>query len=153
MTKGTNHMILLSLRFKNVRDLTLHSFFLSFFLLNITCTDTQMYTQNTCFLSYKDITHMRAHTHTHTQTHTHTNIYKYIYIKLATVVEGDQKIAFSIATTPRCRGGDTPFLGLLHFTLDTYLISLSVKQGGIKYHLVWRNLGFNPSLLDHWWTL
>ena len=28
----------------------------------------------------------------------------------------------------------TPFPGLLHFTHDTYLILLSVKQGGIKYH-------------------
>ena len=26
--------------------------------------------------------------------------------------------------------------GLLHFTLDTYLIMLSVKQGGIKYHFL-----------------
>ena len=34
------------------------------------------------------------------------------------------------------RGGEgaTPFSGLLHFTLDMYLILLSVKQGGIKYH-------------------
>ena len=31
--------------------------------------------------------------------------------------------------------GVTPFPGLLHFTLDTYFILLSVKQGGIKYHL------------------
>ena len=30
--------------------------------------------------------------------------------------------------------GATPFLGLLHFTLDMYLILLNVKQGGIKYH-------------------
>ena len=30
--------------------------------------------------------------------------------------------------------GATPFPGLLHFTLDTYLILLSIKQGGIKYH-------------------
>ena len=30
--------------------------------------------------------------------------------------------------------GATPFPGLLHFALDTYLISLSVKQGGIMYH-------------------
>ena len=30
--------------------------------------------------------------------------------------------------------GTTPFPGLYHFTLDTYLIMLSVKQGGIKYH-------------------
>ena len=55
-------------------------------------------------------------------------------VKLATIVEGDQKASFSIATTPRCREGTTPFPGLLHFTLDTYLILLSVKQGDIKYH-------------------
>ena len=30
--------------------------------------------------------------------------------------------------------GATPFPGLLLFTLDTYLILLSAKQGGIKYH-------------------
>ena len=34
--------------------------------------------------------------------------------KLATLVEGDPKAPFSIATTPRCRG----FPGLLHFYLD-----------------------------------
>ena len=28
------------------------------------------------------------------------------------------------------------FPGLLHFTLDPYLIILSVKQGGIKYHFL-----------------
>ena len=32
--------------------------------------------------------------------------------------------------------GATPFPGLLHFTLETYLIMLSVKQGGIKYHFL-----------------
>ena len=32
--------------------------------------------------------------------------------------------------------GATPFPGLLHFTLDPYLIMLSAKQGGIKYHWV-----------------
>ena len=51
-----------------------------------------------------------------------------------TLVEGNPKAPFSIATTPRCREGATPFPGLLHFTLDTYLIMLSVKQSGIKYH-------------------
>ena len=30
--------------------------------------------------------------------------------------------------------GATPFPGLLNFTLDPYLIMLSVKQGRIKYH-------------------
>ena len=91
-------------------------------------------------------------------------IYIYIYIdniklvvKLATVVEGDLKAPFSIAITSRCRGGRYSFPGLLHFTLDAYLIMLSVKQGSIKYHffesLVWLDLGLNPGLLDNWWTL
>ena len=53
---------------------------------------------------------------------------------MATIVEGDPKAPFSIATTPWCMGGRYSFPGLLHFTLDPYLIMLSVKQGGIKYH-------------------
>ena len=55
---------------------------------------------------------------------------------MATLFEGDPKGPFSIATTPRCRGGNYFFPGLLHFTLDAYLIMLSVKQGGIKYHFL-----------------
>ena len=55
---------------------------------------------------------------------------------LATLLEGDPHAPFSIATPPRCRGGATSFPGLLHFTLDPYLIVLSVKQGGIKYHFL-----------------
>ena len=50
----------------------------------------------------------------------------------ATLAEGDPKAPFSIATIPR--EGVTPFPGLLHFTLDPYLIMLCVKQGRIKYH-------------------
>ena len=57
-------------------------------------------------------------------------------VKLATIVEGNPKAPFSIATTPRCRGGRYSFPGLLYFTLDPYLIMLSVKQGGIKYHFL-----------------
>ena len=46
-------------------------------------------------------------------THTHICIYIYIYkihtyihiYKLATLVESDLKAPFSIATTPKCRGG------------------------------------------------
>ena len=34
------------------------------------------------------------------------------------------------------REGATLFPGLFHFTLDTYLIMLSVKQGSIKYHFL-----------------
>ena len=44
-----------------------------------------------------------------------------IKVKLATVVEGDLKAPFSIAITP---------------SSDPYLIMLSVKQGGIKYHFL-----------------
>ena len=55
---------------------------------------------------------------------------------MATIVEGNPKAPFSIATTPRCRGGCYSFPVLLYFTLDPYLIMLSVKQGGIKYHFL-----------------
>ena len=69
-------------------------------------------------------------------------MYIYIYIciskqvKLATIVEDKPKAPFSIATTPRCRGWRYSFPGLLYFTLEPYLIMLSVKQGGIKYHFL-----------------
>ena len=46
---------------------------------------------------------------------------------MVTLVEGDPKTPFSIATTLRCRGGR------YSITLDPYLIMLSVKPGGIKY--------------------
>ena len=58
-------------------------------------------------------------------------------VKLATIVEGDPKAPFSIATTLRCWGGRSPTpqsSKVFHFTLDLYLIMLSVKQGEIKYH-------------------
>ena len=53
--------------------------------------------------------------------------------KLATLVEGDQKAPFSIATTPWCRGGHYSFAGIAPL-YPWYLIVLSIKQGGIKYH-------------------
>ena len=73
-----------------------------------------------------------------------TFIYIYIYIhiyikkklKLVTIIEGNPKAPFSRATTPMCRGRRYSFPGLLYFTLDPYLIMLSVKQRGIKYHFL-----------------
>ena len=59
-----------------------------------------------------------------------------LIVKLSTIVEGNLKAPFSIATTPMCRGGRYSFPGLLYFTFDPYLIMLSVKQGGIKYHFL-----------------
>ena len=41
-----------------------------------------------------------------------------------TIVEGDPKAHFSIATTPRYRGGYTPFSGLLHLAS----MSMQTKQ-------------------------
>ena len=37
------------------------------------------------------------------------SVNKLVKVELATVVEGDQKAPFSIATTPRCRGGRYSF--------------------------------------------
>ena len=54
-------------------------------------------------------------------------------IKSATKVEDDPKAPFSIATKFKYRGGRYSILWLLNFTLDTYIIFLSAKQGGIKY--------------------
>ena len=56
------------------------------------------------------------------------------WLKLMTVVEGDPKATFLIATTPRCRGGYYSFPRIDPFYPCWYLIMLSVKQGGIKYH-------------------
>ena len=49
-----------------------------------------------------------------------------IKVKLVTEIKGNLKAPFSIVTTA--------FPGLLHFTLDSYLTMLSVKQSSIKYH-------------------
>ena len=57
-------------------------------------------------------------------------------VKLVTVVKGDQKAPFSIATTLRCMGGRYSIPWLLHFSLDLYLIMLNVKQDCIKYHFL-----------------
>ena len=80
-----------------------------------------------------------------------------LLLLLTTLVEDYPKAPFAIATIWGVGESATPFLGLLHFTLDPYLIGLCVKQGGIKYHffesLVCFDLGLNPGLPDHWWTL
>ena len=50
---------------------------------------------------------------------------------MATIVAGDQKAHFSIASTPNVGVSVTIFLELLHFTLDTCLILLGVNLGGL----------------------
>ena len=76
-----------------------------------------------------------------------SSLYKNNRVKVVTTDEGNPKAPFSITSTQMDREGNTPFSGLLHFTLDTYLI----MQEGIKYHsfesLVWLDRGLNSSLL------
>ena len=55
-------------------------------------------------------------------------------VKLVTIVEGNLKAPFSIATTARYRGGGNYFPWITPLYLDPYFIMLSVKLGGIKYH-------------------
>ena len=60
-------------------------------------------------------------------------ILKIISLKLATLVDGDPKAPFSIATTPRCREGSysIPWISPLYPWSTPYN---AVKQGSIKYH-------------------
>ena len=44
----------------------------------------------------------------------------FIKVKLSTLVEGDPKAPFSIATTPWCRGGRYSIPWIAHFVLDPY---------------------------------
>ena len=55
---------------------------------------------------------------------------------METLVEGDANAPFSIATTPRCRGGCYSFPWIAPLYIDPYLIMLNVKQGKIRYHFL-----------------
>ena len=55
------------------------------------------------------------------------------YINIKVNKEGDQKAPFSLATTPRCKGGCYSFRWIAPLYPWYDLILLSVKQGGIKY--------------------
>ena len=77
-------------------------------------------------------------------------------VKLATVVEGDQKAPFSIATTPRCsrRRYSFPWIAPLKPLYVHYGWVLSKKVSSTIFKsLVWRDLGLNTGLPDHWRTL
>ena len=79
-----------------------------------------------------------------------------IYISSPTVVKGDTKAPFSSATTLTYWRGRYSFPRIAQLTLDPYLIMLSVKQGGIKYHFwvfAWLDMGLNPGLSEHRRTL
>ena len=76
---------------------------------------------------------------------------------MATIVEGDQKAPFSIATTQRCRGGRNsfPWIAPLYPWYIPYIAECYARRYQILFlkSLVWRDLGLNPDLPDHWQTL
>ena len=86
-------------------------------------------------------------------------IYIYIYklVKLATVVEGDQKTPFSIATTPRCRGGcySFPWIAPLYPWHVPYIAECLARRYQVAFlkSLVWLDPGLNSGHPDHWRTL
>ena len=57
-----------------------------------------------------------------------------MYKSWPAVVEGDSMASFTIATTLKCWRGRYSFAWIAPRTLNPYLITLSVKQRGIKYH-------------------
>ena len=64
-------------------------------------------------------------------------IYNYLKVsKLAIIVEGDLKAPFSIAITLKSTGGCYSFPWIASLSLGPYLLMLSFKQGGIKYHFL-----------------
>ena len=67
-----------------------------------------------------------------------------------TIVEGDQKAPFSIATTPRCREGRYSFPMIA--PLYPYIAECSARRYQVPF-LVCHSLGLNPGLPDHWRTL
>ena len=95
----------------------------------------------TCKISASKTDQVSYSAHVEELVYIYIYIYIYIYLSSPTVVECDPKAAFSIASTPRCRGGYYSFSWIAPLTLDSYHIMLSVKQGGIKYHFLspWYN--------------
>ena len=78
-------------------------------------------------------------------------------VKLATLVEGNQKAPFSIATTLMCRGGcdSFPWIAPLYPWYVAYIAECYARRYQVPFlkSLVWRDLGLNPGHLDHWQTL
>ena len=75
---------------------------------------------------------------------------------MTTVVEGDQKALFSIATIPRCKGGYYFFACIV--PLYPWYVPYNAECKARKHQvlflksLVWHDLGLNPDLPDHWQT-
>ena len=89
--------------------------------------------------------------------HTFPKSIKVSKVKLAIIVEGDQKAPFSIATTLRCSGGhySFPWIAPLYHWYIPYIAECQERGHQVPFlkSLVWCHLGLNPGLPDHWQTL
>ena len=76
---------------------------------------------------------------------------------LTTVVEGDQKALFSIATTPTCHRGRYSFPWIP--PLYPWYIPHFAESEAMRYQvpflksLLWHDQALNPGLPDHWRSL
>ena len=82
------------------------------------------------------------------------NCILYVKVKLATIVEGDPKAPFSIATTPRCWGGrySIPRIAPLYpwtVPYNGWGVKARWYQVPFLKSLVWLDLGLNPGLPGH----
>ena len=67
--------------------------------------------------------------------------------KLVTLVEGDPKAPFSIATTPRCRGRFSfPWIATLYSWYVPYIAECKARRYQVWFFKVF---GINPGLSDH----
>ena len=73
-----------------------------------------------------------------------------------TLIEGDQKAPFSIATTPGCRGGrySFPRIKPLYPLSEPYNTECPAREYQVPYFesLVWLDLGLNPDSRANPWS-
>ena len=74
-------------------------------------------------LALNNLQWLKCHKTKLNQKFLHVDIYEVKKVKLVTVIEGDQKASFSIATTPRCRGGrySFPWIAPLYPWYEPYI--------------------------------
>ena len=78
-------------------------------------------------------------------------------VKLATLVEGDPKTPFSIATTLRCKGRrySIAWIAPLYLWYAPYNAECKTRWHQVPFFesLVWLDLGLKPGLTENWRTL
>ena len=86
------------------------------------------------------------------------SVYIYIYIVIVswlTVVEDDPKVLFSIATSPIWWIAQLLSLDCFTYPWSIPYNAVLSKEASctIFESLLWLDLGLNPGLSDHWWTI